>query len=185
MYCYVIYHPASFQVAEFYLSVTRKYCFPTSFDKYVWWYMFNNTVTESLRQGHASKFQIITSHNRWLNMTQIWSHAHQWHYSMENTEAYYENANQLAQRLLRAFAMALELPEDWFVGKTDKHVSALRSNNYPDQANMVVPEGSIRCSAHTDYGTLTILKSGRGRAVDMTYAWYCECGQGQTDTKHI
>ena len=32
MYCYVIYHPASFQVAEFYLSVTRKYCFPTSFD---------------------------------------------------------------------------------------------------------------------------------------------------------
>ena len=104
---------------------------------------------------------------------------------MANTEAYYENANQLAQRLLRAFAMALELPEDWFVGKTDKHVSALRSNNYPDQANMVVPEGSIRCSAHTDYGTLTILKSGRGRAVDMTYTWYCECGQGQTDTKHI
>lgn len=78
----------------------------------------------------------------------------------EAWEAYYENANQLAQRLLRAFAMALELPEDWFVGKTDKHVSALRSNNYPDQANMVVPEGSIRCSAHTDYGTLTILKSG-------------------------
>ena len=25
---------------------------------------------------------------------------------------------------------------------------------------MTVPEGSIRCSAHTDYGTLTILKSG-------------------------
>ena len=32
MYCSVIYHPSSFQVAEFYLSVTRKYCFPTSFD---------------------------------------------------------------------------------------------------------------------------------------------------------
>ena len=32
MYCYVIYHPASFQVADFYLSVTRKYCFPTSFE---------------------------------------------------------------------------------------------------------------------------------------------------------
>eukprot|EP00438_Fugacium_kawagutii_P011740 Skav222914 [mRNA] locus=scaffold1489:221431:224824:+ [translate_table: standard] len=77
-----------------------------------------------------------------------------------SSEAYYENANQLAQRLLRAFAMALDLPDDWFVNKTDKHVSALRSNNYPDQASMVVPEGSIRCSAHTDYGTLTILKSG-------------------------
>ena len=33
MYCYVIYHPASCQVAEFYLSVTRKYCFPTSFEQ--------------------------------------------------------------------------------------------------------------------------------------------------------
>ena len=35
MYCYVIYYPASFQVADFYLSVTRKYCFPTSFDKWI------------------------------------------------------------------------------------------------------------------------------------------------------
>lgn len=78
----------------------------------------------------------------------------------EAWETYYEHANQLAQRLLRAFAMALDLPDDWFVTKTDKHVSALRSNNYPDQASMKVPEGSIRCSAHTDYGTMTILKSG-------------------------
>lgn len=82
-------------------------------------------------------------------------------------KAYYEHANQLAQRLLRGFAMALDLPEDWFVGKTDKHVSALRSNNYPDQANMVVPDGSIRCSAHTDYGTLTILKSGASQTARL------------------
>ena len=31
------YHPSSFQVSEFYLSVTRKYCFPTSFDKWQVW----------------------------------------------------------------------------------------------------------------------------------------------------
>ena len=29
----IAHHPSSFQVSEFYLSVTRKYCFPTSFDK--------------------------------------------------------------------------------------------------------------------------------------------------------
>ena len=29
------YHPSSFQVSEFYLSVTRKYCFPTSFDEWI------------------------------------------------------------------------------------------------------------------------------------------------------
>ena len=38
MYCYVIYHPASFHVAEFYLSVTRRYCFPTSFDNNIYTY---------------------------------------------------------------------------------------------------------------------------------------------------
>eukprot|EP00931_Biecheleriopsis_adriatica_P106983 TRINITY_DN81323_c0_g1_i1.p1 TRINITY_DN81323_c0_g1~~TRINITY_DN81323_c0_g1_i1.p1 ORF type:complete len:356 (+),score=90.30 TRINITY_DN81323_c0_g1_i1:39-1106(+) len=75
-------------------------------------------------------------------------------------EAYYEHATELANRLLKAFALALDLPEVWFADKTDKHISALRSNNYPDQAGMAVPAGSIRCSAHTDYGTLTILKSG-------------------------
>lgn len=78
----------------------------------------------------------------------------------EAWEEYYEQANGLAQNLLRAFALALDLPEDWFVSKTDKHISALRANNYPDQSGIDVPEGAIRCSAHTDYGTVTILKSG-------------------------
>ena len=53
MYCYVIYHPASFQVAEFYLSVTRKYCFPTSFDK--WDYTFYKWGFKYL--------QLINGHN--------------------------------------------------------------------------------------------------------------------------
>jgi len=75
-------------------------------------------------------------------------------------ERYYEEANMLAHRLLGAFALALDLPEDWFVQKMDKHISALRANNYPSQQGVRVPPGSIRCSAHTDYGTLTILKSG-------------------------
>jgi len=74
--------------------------------------------------------------------------------------AYYDAINELARVLLKAFAMALDLPEDWFDDKMDKHISALRANNYPDQKGMKVPAGSIRCSAHTDYGTITILKSG-------------------------
>jgi len=75
-------------------------------------------------------------------------------------EAYYEHTNALAGKLLGAFALALDLPEDWFQSKADRHVSALRANNYPNQKGLAVPTGSIRCSAHTDYGTLTILKSG-------------------------
>jgi len=75
-------------------------------------------------------------------------------------ERYYEEANSLAGRLLGAFAISLGLPANWFDNKKSKHISALRANNYPDQKDIVVPPGSIRCSAHTDYGTVTILKSG-------------------------
>jgi len=78
----------------------------------------------------------------------------------EAWESYYEEANGLAGRLLGAFALALKLPEDWFQAKADRHISALRANNYPNQSGMAKPAGSIRCSAHTDYGTLTILRSG-------------------------
>merc|ERR1712032_1251717 len=75
-------------------------------------------------------------------------------------DTYYEHANELANRLLEAFALALDLPENWFQDKANRHISALRANNYPDQEGIEVPAGSIRCSAHTDYGTLTILRSG-------------------------
>lgn len=74
--------------------------------------------------------------------------------------AYYEEVNSLAKLLLRAAAIALGLQEDWFELKMNRHISALRANNYPDQAGMTVSPGSIRCSAHTDYGTVTILRSG-------------------------
>ena len=36
------YHPSSFQVSEFYLSVTRKYCFPTSFDNTKYYMIYNH-----------------------------------------------------------------------------------------------------------------------------------------------
>jgi isopenicillin N synthase-like dioxygenase len=75
-------------------------------------------------------------------------------------ERYYEEANNLARRLLKAFALGLDLDENFFEPKLDRHISALRANNYPDQQGIEVPAGSIRCSAHTDYGTVTILKSG-------------------------
>mmetsp|Transcript_52738 Transcript_52738/g.133919 ORF Transcript_52738/g.133919 Transcript_52738/m.133919 type:complete len:378 (-) Transcript_52738:75-1208(-) len=78
----------------------------------------------------------------------------------EAWDRYYEEANNLARRLLKAFALALDLEEDFFESRLDRHISAMRSNNYPDQKGFVVPDGSIRCSAHTDYGTITILKSG-------------------------
>jgi isopenicillin N synthase-like dioxygenase len=76
-------------------------------------------------------------------------------------EAYYEAMSGLANSLLHAFAMALGLPsEDYFEQFTDHHGSAMRALNYPDMDGQTAVPGQIRASAHTDYGTITLLKSG-------------------------
>lgn len=64
---------------------------------------------------------------------------------------------------MRGFALSLELDEHWFVSKNDKHASSLRALNYPalGAGSSLQPKpGQMRASAHTDYGVLTILKSG-------------------------
>ena len=75
-------------------------------------------------------------------------------------EAYYAEMEQLAMILLKIFARALKIDEDFFTNKMDHHFSALRILNYfPVKLSQIQP-GQLRASAHTDYGTLTILKSG-------------------------
>lgn len=75
--------------------------------------------------------------------------------------AYYEACNALANQLLSAIALGLGLEEGHFAQYVDHHASALRVLNYP-----ALPEGyefkpgQLRASAHTDYGTITILRSG-------------------------
>lgn len=75
-------------------------------------------------------------------------------------ERYYTALEVLSGRLLSALALALELDETWFDRKIDRHMSALRTINYPNLAGVEVPPGAVRASAHTDYGTITILRSG-------------------------
>lgn len=71
-------------------------------------------------------------------------------------EAYYRTMTALAARLMSGFALALELPEDWFENKIDHPISNIRVNYYPAQSGSAEP-GRIRAGAHTDYGAVTIL----------------------------
>ena len=71
---------------------------------------------------------------------------------------YYRIMEQLAQALMRLFALGLNLDEYWFDDKIDKHMTNLTANWYPDQRDPVKP-GQLRAGAHTDYGSLTILKT--------------------------
>lgn len=69
---------------------------------------------------------------------------------------YYRTMEQLAARLMHLFALALGLPEEFFRDKTDRHISGIRANHYPEQVESPAP-GQIRAGAHTDYGAVTIL----------------------------
>ena len=56
------------------------------------------------------------------------------------------------------FADALQLPRDFFDSRIDRHTSALRLLNYPALLEAPKP-GQLRAGAHTDYGTVTVLRA--------------------------
>jgi isopenicillin N synthase-like dioxygenase len=72
--------------------------------------------------------------------------------------AYYQAMEGLAARLACMFSLALDLPEDFFADKIDRHVSTMRLNFYPAQPVAPLP-GQIRAGAHSDYGAFTILRT--------------------------
>jgi isopenicillin N synthase-like dioxygenase len=69
---------------------------------------------------------------------------------------YYRQMERLAALLMECFAAALDLPDDFFASKIDRHISHLQANLYPAQPDAPLP-GQLRAGAHTDYGSLTIL----------------------------
>jgi len=72
-------------------------------------------------------------------------------------EPYYGEMLKLSSRLMGLFALALDLPSGYFRPYIDTSPSALRAINYPEQRNRPA-QGQLRAGAHTDYGTLTILR---------------------------
>ncbi|WP_409181654.1 isopenicillin N synthase family dioxygenase [Amycolatopsis sp. VS8301801F10] len=72
-----------------------------------------------------------------------------WHEYMAALEA-------LSADLMRLFALALGLDENFYDSKFDRHVSALVANYYYPQHEKPLP-GQLRKGAHTDFGSLTVL----------------------------
>jgi len=70
---------------------------------------------------------------------------------------YYRQMEALTFALLRIFAGALDVEDEFFVEFFDKHTSVMRVINYPDQSGMAIGDVQTRSGAHTDYGALTIL----------------------------
>ncbi len=76
-------------------------------------------------------------------------------------EAYFTAMTDLAKRIMRAFAEALNLETHFFDPFLQNPISAMRALNYP-QLDRAPPEGQLRAGAHTDYGSLTILLPDAG-----------------------
>lgn len=74
----------------------------------------------------------------------------------ETIYGYYETVLAVGRRLFRGFALALDLPEDFFDDKIDKPMGQLRVVQYPPQPEPIDPS-HIGVSAHTDYECFTIL----------------------------
>lgn len=75
----------------------------------------------------------------------------------EAWSTYYRAMERLGAKLMRLFAAALQLPEDYFAAYHDHHVSALRALNYP-ATTLPLKAGQQRAGEHSDYGSVTILK---------------------------
>jgi isopenicillin N synthase-like dioxygenase len=73
-------------------------------------------------------------------------------------ERYDLAASAVADTVLRAMALALDLPESWFTGRCARAIETTRAINYQREAGAAEPEaGQMRMGAHTDYGILTVL----------------------------
>lgn len=90
--------------------------------------------------------------------------------------AYYDALADLVDRVMRAMAVGLGLDAGWFAPFVDRHTSALRILHYPDLHGSAVEPGQLRAGAHTDYGTLTLLRQddapGGLQVLDVHGAWH-------------
>ena len=75
-------------------------------------------------------------------------------------EAYYRALADVAARLMSVMAVALDLTPDYFDSLIDNPITSMRALHYPAlDVGAIENIGSLRAGAHSDYGTLTILRT--------------------------
>lgn len=75
----------------------------------------------------------------------------------DTVTAYFNAIQGLADQLMRVMALALEHDEEYFSERVSHPACVMRMIHYPAQETDMA-DGRVRFHAHTDYGTLTILR---------------------------
>jgi isopenicillin N synthase-like dioxygenase len=70
--------------------------------------------------------------------------------------AFFQACTELANKILSGFALALELPVDFFTTRHNQQNHTLRLLHYPPLQKSPQP-GQVRAGEHSDYGSITLL----------------------------
>lgn len=91
---------------------------------------------------------------------EVWSRPNPWPSEVPEFETvwleYYAALEEVASELMKLFALALGLDENFFDDKIDDHITNLVANHYPPVVDDPLP-GQYRKGPHSDWGTFTIL----------------------------
>jgi isopenicillin N synthase-like dioxygenase len=74
----------------------------------------------------------------------------------KSVAAFYDICTELANQVLEAIALALELPTDFFATNHNQKKHTLRLLHYPPLQEPPKP-GQVRTGEHSDYGSITLL----------------------------
>lgn len=85
----------------------------------------------------------------------------------ENTLTTYRTLENAGRTLLRAIALYLELPEDYFEDKVAHGDSILRAIHYFPLDPNLVPEGAVRAAAHGDINLITLLMGASAEGLEV------------------
>src|SRR5690606_21300988 len=86
----------------------------------------------------------------------------------EYTELVYRTFEQTGKTLLKAIALYLQLPEDYFEEKVHQGDSILRALHYFPIGNPdTLPEGAVRAAAHGDINLITLLMGASAEGLEV------------------
>jgi len=85
-------------------------------------------------------------------------------------EAYYQALTGVAEQLMSVMAVALDLPANFFASLIDRPITSMRALHYPALDSSIDTTGSLRAGAHSDYGTLTILRTDNVSGLEIRAA---------------
>jgi len=106
-----------------------------------------NVGKEDSRYDAAAAMRI----NKWLPEYKGFRH---------DVLAFWDACCEVAASVLQAFAIALQVPEDFFTTKHDQQNHTLRLLHYPPIERSPKP-GQVRAGVHSDYGSITLLFQDR------------------------